>query len=389
MIINKIIYETKSGQTRIALLSGGDLAELEIIAENRALEGNIYLGKVVRKIELANGKQGFFVELGEGREAFLNAEEYGLDELNICEGQSLVVQVAQEKRAEKGPKVTRALQFVGENLVYCPYCMNVEVSSKIADKNKASEYRDLVIENTTGQEGWIIRTSAVNENKETIVEEMEYLRSLFDSARAKARSLQAPALLQAKANPVFEYISKYKNDLGKIVLNNRNVETGLKERFGEEITTEIAAEPFAEYGLEDAIAEALNPTVKLKSGGRITIQETKALVAIDVDSGSDKGNGSIARLNLEAADEIAKQIRLRNLSGKIIIDFAGSSDYRYLKPVIEALEVRAAEDSVKTTVLGLSRAGNVEIIRVRKRPTLQDLLTRECDCCQGSGRVMR
>lgn len=299
------------------------------------------------------------------------------------------MQVAQEKRAEKGPKVTRALQFVGENLVYCPYRMNVETSSKIADKNKASEYRDLVIENTTGQEGWIIRTSAVNESKKTIVKEMEYLRSLFDSTRAKARSLQAPALLLAKANPVFEYINKYKNDLNKIVLNSRNIENDIKEHFGDEIATEIAAEPFDEYGMEDAIVEALNPSVKLKSGGRITIQETKALVAIDVDSGSDKGNGSIAHLNLEAADEIARQIRLRNLSGKIIIDFAGSSDYRYLKPVIETLESKAAEDSTKTTVLGLSRAGNVEIIRVRKRPTLQDLLTKECDCCQGSGRVMR
>ena len=254
MMIDKIIYETKGGMTRIALLSNGNLAELEIIAENRALEGNIYLGKVVRKIELANGKQGFFVELGEGREAFLNAEEYGLDELNICEGQSLVVQVAQEKRAEKGPKVTRALQFVGENLVYCPYRMNVETSSKIADKNKASEYRDLVIENTTGQEGWIIRTSAVNESKETIVKEMEYLRSLFDSTRAKARSLQAPALLLAKANPVFEYINKYKNDLNKIVLNSRNIENDIKEHFGDEIATEIAAEPFDEYGMEDALS---------------------------------------------------------------------------------------------------------------------------------------
>ena len=94
-------------------------------------------------------------------------------------------------------------------------------------------------------------------------------------------------------------------------------------------------------------------------------------------------------MNLEAADEIARQIRLRNLSGKIIIDFAGSSDYRYLKPVIEALEAKAAGDSTKTTVLGLSRAGNVEIIRVRKRPTLQDLLTKECDGCQGCGRIMR
>lgn len=389
MSIDTIVYEAKNAATRIALLGGGDLKELEIVEENRALEGNIYLGKVIRKIELANGKQGFFVELGEGREAFLNAEEYGLEELNICEGQSLVVQVAQEKRAEKGPKVTRALQFVGENLVYCPYRMNIEVSSKITDKDKAHDYRELVLENTTGQEGWIIRTSAVNEPKEAIVKEMVYLRSLFDTARINARNFKAPALLLAKANPIFDYINKYKNELNKVVLNNRNVEAEIKERFGEDITTEITAEPFREFGLEDAIAEALSPNVTLKSGGRITIQETKALVAIDVDSGCDKGNGSIAHLNIEAAVEIAKQIRLRNLSGKIIIDFAGSSDFHFLKPVIEVLEKEVAKDFTKTTVLGSSRAGNVEVIRVRKRPTLLDLLSKECDCCQGSGRIMR
>ena len=112
MSIDTIVYESKNTATRIALLSGGELVELEIVPENRAVEGNIYLGKIARKVDLANGKIGFFVELGEGREAFLNAEENGLDELKVSEGQSLVVQVAQEKRAEKGPKVTRALQFV-------------------------------------------------------------------------------------------------------------------------------------------------------------------------------------------------------------------------------------------------------------------------------------
>lgn len=389
MSIDTIVYESKNTATRIALLGGGELVELEIVPENRAVEGNIYLGKIARKVDLANGKIGFFVELGEGREAFLNAEENGLDELKVSEGQSLVVQVAQEKRAEKGPKVTRALQFVGENLVYCPYRMNIEVSSKITDKVKADEYRELVMENTTGQEGWILRTSAVNAPKEEVVAEMEYLRQSFETVRMNARTLKAPALLLAKANPVFDYVNKYKAGLGKVILNNRNIEAELKERFGAELATEINAEPFAEYGLEDAIAEALNKTVSLKSGGRITIEETKAFVAIDVDSGADKGNGGISRLNIEAAAEIARQIRLRNLSGKIIIDFAGSSDYHFLKPVIEVLEKEVAQDYTRTTVLGSSRAGNVEVIRVRKRPTLQDLLTVECESCQGTGRVMR
>lgn len=187
MSIDTIVYEAKTSSTRIALLEDGDLKELEIVEENRALEGNVYLGKIMRKIELANGKIGFFVELGEGRESFLNAEEHGLDELNMTEGQSLVVQVAQEKRAEKGPKVTRALQFVGENLVYCPYRMNIEVSSKITDKAKADECRELVLENTTGQEGWILRTSAINVPHAALLKEMEYLRSLFDAVHAADR----------------------------------------------------------------------------------------------------------------------------------------------------------------------------------------------------------
>lgn len=389
MSMDTIVYETKQGAARLALMENGALRELEIVAENRAVEGNIYLGKITRKIELANGKIGFFIELGEGREAFLNAEENGLEELSITEGQSLVVQVAQEKRAEKGPKVTRALQFVGGNLVYCPYRMNIEVSAKITDQAKASECRELILENTTGQEGWIIRTSAVNEAKESILREMEALRQSFDAVRASARKLKAPALLMAKANPIFDYINKYKNELSKVILNNRNIEAEIKERFGEELSTEIVADPFDEYGLEDAIAEALNPNVTLKNGGRITIEETKAFVAIDIDSGNDKGNGSISHLNEEAAIEIAKQIRLRNLSGKIIIDFAGSSDFKYLKSVIEILEKEVAKDFTRTSVLGLSRGGNVEIIRIRKRPTLQDSLTTGCEHCQGTGRVAK
>ena len=149
------------------------------------------------------------------------------------------------------------------------------------------------------------------------------------------------------------------------------------------------AEPFAEYGLEEAISEALQKTVRLKSGGRIHIEETRACVAIDVDSGDDKSNGSITRLNSEAAVEIARQIRLRNLSGKIIVDFAGSSEYKFLKPVIEELENALAEDPHRAKVLGLSRGGNVEIQRVRRRPTLSDVLTTECETCQGTGRVAK
>ncbi|MDY4689133.1 MAG: ribonuclease E/G, partial [Alphaproteobacteria bacterium] len=135
------------------------------------------------------------------------------------------------------------------------------------------------------------------------------------------------------------------------------------------------------------IVEALNRTVKLKHGGNLHIEETRAFVAIDVDSAGKRNVGDLDSLNIEAAKEIARQIRLRNLSGKIIIDFAGSSEYRFMKKVMETLEEELTDDICHSRVLGLSRAGNVEILRQRRRPSLRDLYTVECPTCCGTGRV--
>ena len=139
--------------------------------------------------------------------------------------------------------------------------------------------------------------------------------------------------------------------------------------------------------MDDLLVEALQKEIKLKNGGRVIIEETKACVAIDVDSGDDDGLGSLGRLNMEAAEEIVRQVRLRNLSGKIVIDFAGSSEYRFLKNVIEFLHSEFRKDSVKTFINGLSKSGLVEISRVRRRPSLSEVLTEECSSCKGCGRV--
>lgn len=383
-MVDTIVYEKKNNLLRLAELEDGRLSEIEIIDLNKAAEGTIFLGRITKKIELANGKTGYFVNIGGGREAFINAEEGDLDELKAHEGQETIVQVAQEERAEKGARLTRAIQLAGKYLVYCPYRMNIEISSKIEDKLKAEEYKKLVWENTTGQEGWIIRTSAVNQNKETITEEMEKLRELFDAVRAKARNSKAPETLYARNNVLADAVLHHEETLHKIVANDHNLE----EIFSGDFEFVYEAEPFKSYGLEEALSEALQRDVRLKSGGRITIEETRACVAIDVDSGSDtSASGSLGHLNMEAAEEIVRQIRLRNLSGKIVIDFAGHSEYRFLKNVIEYLENELKKDYIRTTVFGLSRAGNVEIVRSRRRPSLRDTLTEECSNCCGTGRV--
>lgn len=388
MSVDTVVYEQKDGTSKIALLDNGKLCEYEQFKDNGVCEGNVYLGKITGKTELVNGRVGYFVDIDDEKPAFLNGEEYGHD-TNLNVGQSVVVQVQQEARAEKGAKVVRSVQFVGQNICYCPFKVNVEVSSRIEDKNLAAEYKQKVFERTTGQEGWVLRTSSIDVDIEDIWAEMDDLRQLYNDVRVKARNASAPALLYSKDNPIFDYIISYEETLKKVVLNNHNLESEIKDVFDGDVPVEYIAEPFAEFGVEEMLSEALMKEVKLPSGGRLIIEETKACVAIDVDSGEDRGHGSISHLNEEAAYEIIRQIKLRNLAGKIVIDFAGSSEYKYIKPVLDILEKGLAQDKNKSRLFGLSRMGNVEIIRVRRRPSLSNLMTEECISCQGTGRVQK
>ncbi len=385
MKARKIVYDKNDEVTGLAVYDDSGLMEIDIFNEKRALEGNVFLARIEKKIHLANDKYGFMVNIGEGIQAFLNSFEPVLKEANMSEGQSVVVQVVQEKHAEKGAKVVRNIQLAGAYVVFCPFKYDVEVSNKINDTETAEKIQKIVREHSLQNEGWVIRTLAVEATEQQVIDEMAHLRETYEEIRRKARSLNAPALLYAKENPLFEYIRRYKDSLEEIIVDTPNLVEEVKKVFQGEVT--LQKEGFEHYGVDDEIIEALNKSVKLKSGGSIQIEETHACVAIDVDSAGMHDNGTIDNLNIEAAKEIARQIRLRNLSGKIIIDFAGSSEYRFMKRVIEVLEEELADDACHCRTLGLSRAGNIEIVRQRRRPTLRDLYTIECPTCQGTGRV--
>lgn len=384
MKAQKIVYDRNDEAFGIAVFDDNGLMEIDIYNEKRALEGNVYLGKISKKIKLAEDKYGFKVDIGDGHEAFLNAYEPALKEANMSEGQSVVVQVLQEKHAEKGAKVVRNLHLVGTYLVYCPFKFGIESSRKIVDPEKANHYVNLVGGHATNQEGWILRTASIEASEEQILAEMQTLRDVYENIRKKARTAAAPALLFEKENPLLEYIQRYKDTLQEVVVDTPNLATQVQEIFTGKITQQ--KDGFEEYGVDDAIIEALDKTVKLKSGGSLQIEETHACVAIDVDSGNVRG-GDIDSLNLEAAKEIARQIRLRNLSGKIVIDFAGSTEYRFMRAIIDCLEEELVDDACHSRVLGLSRGGNIEILRQRRRPSLRDLYTVECPTCNGTGRV--
>ena len=381
-MLDKIVIEEKNNVKKIAGLYEGELKEFVLVNNEKTNEGNIYIGKIVKKINTANAKVGYFLNIGNGREVFLNAEEHLLEPLNASEGQDVIVQVTQEQRDEKGAKMTRFLQLAGVYLVYSPYGDEIEVSPKIDDEELRDSLGQLVDENTE-EGGWVVRTFAKQAKKEDILAEIKSLQNLFDDIMAKAKKAKEPCLLLAKDNAAQEMICRNYDYLKKVVVNTRILE----ENFKNTVFVEYDAKAFDNEGIEEMLTEALQKNIKLKCGGRVIIEETKAFVAIDVDSGEGDVQGGFSKLNTEAAKEIAKQIILRNLAGKIIIDFAGVSEYKFLKKAIDVLEENLAKDVGKARVLGLSRAGNVEIVRNRRRPSLSNLLMKECEVCSGLGKV--
>lgn len=381
-MIDTIVVEEKNGTKKIAGLKEGVLREFLMQKDGGFNEGNIYLGRITKKIHTANGKDGYFVNIGAEKEAFINAQERELEDLKANEGQDVVVQIIQEQRAEKGPRVSRFLQLAGEYLVFCPYGSEIEISSKIVDEDKKEELYNLVVANCQNG-GWIIRTFAAEVAHEDIVEEAKKLEDVFDKLLLEAKKAKAPSRLFIKDNVLEEFINRNKDTLQKVVVDNHLTQEKIKNL----AETEYLAKTFEQYGIEEMLEEALHKIVKLPCGGRIIIEETKACVVIDVDSGEGTAQGGLGRLNQEAAYEIAKQIVLRNLAGKIIIDFAGIAEFKFLKYAMDILQQELQNDVSKTKVLGLSRAGNVELLRIRRRPTLCDLLSEECPTCRGTGRV--
>ncbi len=381
-----IVYEKSGNDACLALLDNGQLREFTVFNENGAAEGNVYLGRIEKKVNLSEDKIGFMVNIDDNKEAFMNAQEKGLLEVNMTEGQCVVVQVQKEARAEKGAKLVRAVQIPGTYLVYRPFGSYIDVSTKINDDEKAEELRRAVIKNVSSQqEGWVVRTAAADADINVVVEEMSELRSIYENIRVKARSASAPALLYAKENPLFDLIRRYRDTLQCVVINDHNLEEKIKAVFSGEV--KFDRDPSETFGIQDMLQTAMEKTVKLPSGGEIHIEETSAFVAIDVDSAGMVARGQMDSLNLEAAQEIARQIVLRNLAGKIIIDFAGSTEYRFMRSVLDTLSEELAGDPMGAHVLGLSKAGNVEILRRRRQPTLLERFSAECPTCRGTGRV--
>lgn len=406
-----ILINCSPRETRVAILVDGVLEDLHIErAASRGLVGNVYMGKVLRVLP---GMQSAFVDIGLERTAFLHVldiegarlenGEYRPIEKMIGEGQRLLVQVAKDPIGTKGARLTTTISLAGRKLVYLPQDDHIGVSQKIEDEARREHLREQVtrLRRDDQKGGYIVRTCAEESaTDEEFLEDMKYLGCLWEETSKKAGVSPAPSLL-------YEDLSLAKRVLRDMVqAETRRIFVDSQEVFEE---LKCFAETYAQAALpllelytgeeplfetqqvEAELQKALERRVPLKSGGYIVVDCTEAMTTIDVNTGGFVGkrdfSETVFKTNLEAAKTIARQLRLRNLGGIIIIDFIDMQSSAHKAAVLEELRRAASTDRTKLTIFEFTELGLVEMTRKRTRESLSHTLCEPCPLCGGRGEI--
>ena len=420
----EILVNATPPETRIAFTEDGKTVEVLHERRNRqGFVGNIYKARVHRVLP---GMQAAFVSIGLDRDAFLyvedamprpedaESEEVGNDTLAaarerredrariddlVKEGQEIVVQVTKDPFSGKGPRVTTNIALPGRTLVYLPGVSEVAISRRITDTAERERLRGL-LEALPADGGFIARTAAEGASPAEIEADRAYLTDLAGRITRRAESSAAPALLHRELELSMRALRDLAGrDVEVVRVDDEAAALRLTE-FLRAVAPPLAsrvevfrrAEPiFGFFGVEAEIEAALESRVPLPSGGSIVIHQTEALVAIDVNTGRFVGREDLEEtvfaLNLEAVPEIARQMRLRDLGGLLVVDFIDMVDPEHRREVFEKFEAELAGDRSRTRVLQISDFGLVEITRQRSRGNLERVLTRTCSECGGVGRV--
>jgi ribonuclease G len=418
----EIVINATKHESRIAVLDEGQVVELWIErTRRRTIVGNIYKGRVTKVLP---GMQSAFVELGLERDAFLyvsdvvedfeeyeseSSEDFPLDEAPrpetsisdlLREGQEIVVQVSKDTIASKGARITSHITLPGRFLVYMPTVNHIGVSRRIENEDERQRLKEILdgIRPPTG--GFIVRTAGEGHDEDEFRADMRYLIDLWDQIRRRAEKASAPALIHHDLDLVLRTIRDVLTPEFKSVWVDSVEQYQRIVEFLDQIQPALVSRVrlyrreeliFEEFGIEGEIAKALNSKVWLKSGGYIVINQTEALVAIDVNTGKYVGKKNLEetvfRTNLEAAKEIVRQIRLRDLGGIIVLDFIDMEDAGNRTALFEAFENEIKKDRSKTKILQISEFGLIEMTRKRVRQSLERSLTQPCPYCSGSGRI--
>ena len=397
-------------ETRVAIVQQGVVQEVQIERASACrLVGNIYMGRVSRVLP---GMQSAFIDIDSGRAAFLHiadiwsqrhdAEPVHPIERLLSAGQSLMVQVIKDPIGTKGARLSTQISIAGRLLVYLPQESHIGISQRIGDEEERLHLREklqhLLPPDVTG--GFIIRTMAESATERELLADVEYLRKLWKDIQAKAASAAPASLLYQDLTLGLRVLRDFVNDdTDRIRVDSRETFQKL-HAFALEFTPNVAQKLdhytgerplFDVHGVEVEIEKALARRVELKSGGYLIIDQTEALTTVDVNTGGFVGvrsfDDTIFKTNLEAAQAIARQLRLRNLGGIIIIDFIDMENAEHKSAVLNELRKALARDRTHMTVNGFTQLGLVEMTRKRTRESLAHVLCQPCPVCQGRGEL--
>ena len=410
----EILINVSSREVRAALLENSVLQEVLVErASRRGLISNIYKGRVSRVLP---GMQAAFVELGLERTAFLHASDIvrnpheeatdresdiNIREL-IADGDELLVQVLKDPLGTKGARLTTFITIPSRYLVMMPYGEGVGVSARIEDDEERERLRQ-IIENLTDSDvirGYIVRTAAEGATAEALRADMLFLQKIWEAIEESIGQSRAGDLVYADLPLAVRLLRDLLgSEMERVRVDSESMFNKMREfadRFVPHMSPTIehytGERPiFDLYSIEDEIERALEKKVPLKSGGYLIIDQTEAMTTVDVNTGAYVGHRNLEetsfRTNLEAAVAIARQLRLRNLGGIIILDFIDMLEEEHRQQVLQALSGRLSGDHAKTQIMNVSPLGLVEMTRKRNRESLEHVLCQACPSCDGRGFV--
>jgi len=423
----EILINMQPGETRVAVVEDGVLVELLTEREDKRRQvGDVYKGRVNAVLP---GMQAAFVDIGLEKAAFLHSSDLAgpfleMDELeevdfhqsherrgahrnetkiedHLKKGSEIIVQVTKEPIGKKGPRVTGQISLPGRFLVFMPGLQRIGVSRKIEDRNERGRLKSLMNELKPKEGGLIVRTVGEGKGKKQFEMDVKYLTRLWKRIERKSKRVAAPALLHHEMGLATSLARDvFVEDVTRMLIDSkkgyRQVKSYLRS-VAPELSSRVhyydGKEPlFDVHGIEKEIEKAMDRRIHLKRGGYITIDHTEALVAIDVNTGRYTGKRNqeetILKTNLEAAREVARQLRLRDIGGIIVIDFIDMENEANKRAVVEELRGCLRTDRSRTKTFRVSELGLVEMTRQRVRPSLLDYFSQNCPTCQGLGKVL-
>jgi len=417
MASQDILINWAPQETRVAVVENGAVQELHIERTlERGLVGNIYLGKVSRVLP---GMQSAFVDIGLDRAAFLHVADLHPSvpphrraedapplpiERQVFEGQTLTVQVIKDPIGTKGARLSTQVSIAGRLLVHLPQDPHIGISQKIGSPEAREQLRTRLQALTAAEGeaggGFIVRTNAEDATDEELAEDIAYLRKTWSAVRERALSRPPGTLLHQDLSLAERVLRDMVTEHTAVIRMDSQMQFEALQAFGRSYTPSAVGRLehyrgerpiFDLFGIEEDVARALARRVDLKSGGYLIIDQTEALTTVDVNTGGFVGarnfEDTIFKTNLEAAGAIARQLRLRNLGGIIIVDFIDMTREEHRQSVLAEFRKQLARDRTRTTVSGFSALGLVEMTRKRTRESLAHMLCQPCPTCEGRGQV--